>query len=168
MNELNDIRMRRYRNDLITGGAGYIFFGIWSVLKAAIQLIYFSDDIYAELLAYDDTIPLYAYKIALIVILAIASLIILLFHAYIGRSAIKFARESSRKKTFIVIAAILLLTSVYELIYIIWSRFADPNALGSDTSLAAILMQAATVYVLFDIMLKSVLLNKLRAEKAVT
>ena len=155
-------KSRRYKNNMIYSGMGYIVFGLWSAVKAFMTLT-MNPEVYKYLISEIDTeaVSESAVKLVTGILFAIVCIILLLIHVYIGRSAIRYAK-GKKKSTFflgvVVIAAILTIASI--------PGYFDPkNAALPDTgdsSFAAFFVDITMLFILFDILYSAVMLKRIK------
>ncbi len=150
INSQTQTRLRRLRSNLSESGTALILFGIWGVIRIVMELTMKSgtyetilDE--ADLLRYGELAHIVIGSILMTIIL-----LILIFHLYIGISAIRFGSGQKKKRGFIVLAFIAMIANLYsirgDLTNEITGRFQLDN-LGA----AAVIMDVAIAFVLFDI-----------------
>lgn len=163
MNSENEIKLRHYRTNLRNSGSGFIIFAFWGIIKflmiVTMKRQYFWDMIGMDPEAFyseSDRVLVFALGISAVLIFM---LIVLLIHLFIGIGAIKFGRGKSQKQRFFHVAVIMFVLSVLGLTYYI------PGLGGvktySDTILAAMLVDMATAYILFDMIHSTSMIKKL-------
>ena len=115
-NSENSIKLRQCKTELATAGAGYIIFGLWSVLKV-IMVAFLRDHALKELLE-DQTIApeeIPAVMAFLIVIIACATFVVLGMHFYVGIGAIKASR-GGKKRGYLIWARIFFVCNIIGLL----------------------------------------------------
>lgn len=157
MSDLTPARIRRAKGDLKISGLAYMAFGIWSILKVSIEmatgvLAPLNDDMFIE---YGNTVIF----ISLIITMFLISGFILVLHFYIGFSALRFSKDPGSSRKFLYWAIIILVFYVIEIPYLIFSLIflGDPS---QDTTIASILLEITTGFILFDLIKSGFLLRK--------
>ena len=161
----DNAKLRRYEDDLNVGGYGIIILGAWSVLKLIIQILSYYKEIgnLEEFVDYDKTLLFVAYVsvMAVIVLLALA---VFCVHLYIGRNAIKAAKGHTYKKGYYVWTVILLVFVVLGL-YFYKDSIRDLSKF--DTTIASIIVDLTTIYILGTIMAATRKIREIRPEEKV-
>lgn len=157
MSDITPTRLRRARGDLKISGLAYMAFGIWSILKIAIELATgivspISLDMYAE---YSSSIIF----ISLVIAMFIISGVILILHFYIGFSALRFVKNPRSSRKFLYTAIFILIFYLIEIPVLIFSVLFlnDPS---QDTTIASVLLEITTAFVLFDLIRSGFMLSK--------
>lgn len=125
LNDGRDIRLRRCRDALAISGGAVIFFSLWDILKIFIGFFlgqntisqFVSESIQnADISSYGAETEELARILLWVVTLAILgfiSLIVLLYHLYIGLNAFRVGRQTAKKKKrlYLVLAAFSMIGS---------------------------------------------------------
>ena len=158
---MNDdkVRLRRYEDDLYVGGLGIMVMGIWSVMKAVMQIFLSSDD-YSVPEIPDPTIRAVITAIVIAVIVVIMALI-LKVHFYIGLNAIRAAKGKNYKKGYFTAAVIMLV-----LLIISMNAYSDllEDIENIDTTIASILVDITTIYIFIIVLISADKIKKLRSK----
>ena len=154
------VKIRKYRDDLNVCGLSVIVLGVWSVVKAIIELFTeFKNDLNLEA----DTEAEKIFGVILVVLIfgGIAALIMWL-HLYVGLNAMKAARSQSHKKGYFGVCIFLCVLTVASLgTYL--EEFKDLGKI--DTTLAALLVDLTTIYIFTVIIISTYKMRKLGAEQ---
>lgn len=164
-NSENAIKLRRYKSELSTAGAGYIIFGVWSVLKV-IMLVFLRDHALKELLE-DQTIApeeIPAVMAFLIVIIACATFVVLGMHFYVGIGAIKASR-GSKKTGYLIWARIFFVCNIISLLTYAGNIRDLSNIEIQDTTIASFLVDLTVTMILFGMIRSTRQINELSKEK---
>ena len=155
------IKIRKYRDDLNVCGLSVIVLGVWSVVKAIIEMFTeFKNGLGLEA----DTEKEKVFSIILIVLVfgVIAGLIMWL-HLYVGLNAMKAARGQQHKKKYYPVCIILCALTIASLgTYL--EEFKKVDSI--DTTLAALLVDLTTIYIFIVVIISTYKLRKLSAEQA--
>lgn len=174
-NSATEIELRRRRNTLIIVGAGTIFFGVWSIVKTVGVFIFDKTRRMAVLKgmiesngeAWEDRY----YTIAIILAVIILAWD-LLFRAFIGWAAISEGRGKHRSVLYIVIACLMLWTSIWTITglssdyvkYLVQLTSETPESPGQDPSLSAIIIEITSFIMLAEMIHASIRVRKLTKE----
>ncbi len=109
---MNEIKLRKYRDNLITSGQASIIFSLWSILRFVLFIIFNPSDLEKFFMPFvEDGIPVYLIWIFLWIIFLAFFLIIFLVHLYVGMSAIKEAKKDKNKFLYLIIALLMMFAS---------------------------------------------------------
>ena len=100
INSESRVELRRFCKNLEIAGNGYILFGVWSVVKIFMMLT-MNSRIMKDLIdsaGVVDRVSEHTMTLILIAIFAVISMVILILHLFIGRSAIKYSRGRKKRK----------------------------------------------------------------------
>ncbi|WP_034444076.1 hypothetical protein [Butyrivibrio sp. AE2032] len=155
--------LRRHEDNLNVCGMGIIILGAWDVLKVIMQLLLESKEMFQfdlEATEEEKAITLVV-LIAIIAIFILLSALIFLFHVYIGRNAMKEAKGQPFKKGYFVWAVILLVLSLLGTL-----SYADEikEAEVLSTTIASIIVDLTSIYILATLVISSRKVKALRAE----
>ena len=165
INSEERIQSRRYKNNMIYSGMGFIVFGAWTAVRSFMTLT-MNPEVYAYLTESLDRESFSEPMMKLVIGLIFAMFIIalLLVHVYIGRSAIKYAKGKKKSKFFIVFT---VLTAIYMIISI--DDYFDPAIAEGldtgDTGLAAFFVDMTMLFMLVDMLYSAFRLWRLKAKK---
>ena len=143
-NSENEIQLRRFNNNLAGCGSGYILFGLWSVIKTIMEVL-FNKNYAEELVKGVDVTPeqMIIFRIIEDIIIVLLLTLVILVHLYVGRGAIRYSRGSN-KKAFLVFAALAFIVNLV-LMPGYYQSFKD----GTEKIDTIIVSAAADVMVLF-------------------
>ena len=158
-------KLRRYEDDLNVCGFGIILLGAWSALKLNIQILSHAKEILKleQFVEYDGTILFLSFAIAMVLIV-ILSLLVWWPHFYIGRNAMKAAKGQPYKMGYVAWAVILLVLSVLG---ILSYKDSIQDLLNIDTTIASLLVDLTTVYILGTIVVATRKIREIKSEKQV-
>ncbi len=156
--------LRRYEDDLTVGGFGVAILGAWDVLKVFIQMLMEAKETFAMDGIEDEGKIVAAISIIVVIaLLLLISFIILKLHFYIGLNAAKAAKGQPYKKGYYTAAVILLVLSIIGMS----SYIDDIRDLDSiDTTIASILVDLTSIYVLVTVITATGKVRALRAKPA--
>ena len=177
-NSATEIELRRRQNTLIIVGAGTILFGVWSIVKT-VGLLYFDKArrmavlkgmIEANGAVWEDRYYTFAVILA-VVVLAWD----LLFRSFIGWAAISEGMGKHRSVLYIVIACLMLWTSIWTitglsteyvkyLTQLTSLTSETPGAPGKDPSLSAVIIEITSFIMLAEMIHASIRVRKLNRE----
>lgn len=150
------------RENLYHSGAGYIIFGIWSLMKMFIVATMQENDLAAYLRSTDISDEERQITVIVTVVFAVvATLFTIGCHLWIGSGAIRYARGKSSKKTYVILSVIGIVLSLAAAPLYFWdydeARMIPPD----DTSIASILVDITVVFVFFDMIISTSRIDKL-------
>ena len=157
MSEISVAKIRRAKGDLRISGLAYMAFGIWEVLKVAIEIGTGIIDPFgfAGLNQYDaDVIFLSA-----LIILVFLSAIILTLHFYVGFSSMRFSKDPTTSRHFLNVSLLLTLYYCIELPFMLYGSFTLDRSVD-DTTIASILFELTSIFILTDIIRSGRILKK--------
>ena len=154
------VKIRKYRDDLNVCGLSVIVLGVWSVVKAIIELFTeFKNDLTLE--ADTEAERIFGYVLIILLFGVIAALIMWL-HLYVGLNAMKAARGQPHKKKYFAACIILCVLTIASL----GTYFEDFKDLEKiDTTSAALLVDLTTIYIFIVVIISTYKLRKLGAEQ---
>ncbi len=158
-------KLRRYEDDLNVCGFGIILLGAWSVLKLNIQLLSYAKEILKleKFEEYDRSVFFVSFALA-IVLFVVLSLLVCWPNYYIGRNAMKAAKGQAYKKGYFTWTVILLVLSVLGLIPYKDSIMDLSNI---DITIASLLVDLTTIYILGTILVATRKIREIKAEKQI-
>ena len=153
--------MRKYQHTLHICGMMVIIFGLWSVAKTVLCLV-FSDQVREVLFGeYPDLIQ----RVILYIIMAVFVGIDFLIRLYVGMSAM--AEAGGRKKRFfyIIVAFIIFVLSVISFCTVVYSSIYDESYYLSklDVIISGV-VELTCAYNLFELLYNSIRLRRLKKE----
>ncbi len=174
-NSATEIELRRRQNTLIIVGAGTILFGVWSIVKT-VGLFYFDKArrmavlkgmIEANGAVWEDRYYTFAVILA-VVVLAWD----LLFRSFIGWAAISEGMGKHRSVLYIVIACLMLWTSIWTITglsteyvkYLTQLNSLTSETPGKDPSLSAVIIEITSFIMLVEMVHASIRIRKLNRE----
>ena len=152
--------LRKYEDDLHVSGTGVIVMGAWSVVRVIIELIVNPKEYFEPV--DDDPVVRVITVIVMIAFIALLIAIVLKIHLYIGLNAIKDARGEEHKKRYCTGTVIYTVFSVAALA--LYKDDLVNNLEHIDTTIAEILVDLTTIYILIVVVLSSSKIRKLREE----
>ncbi len=171
MEDITEIKkiIKKCESNIVISGTWFVLFGLWSVLKLVISMIYSEDGIRKILgeMEFDTEFD----KVVIVLGFIIFAIIILTVHAYIGMKAISYGRGRKRRKFFLFVAGGVLALTVWG----IPSYFKDCQeghviSMIDDTKIAAMLVDLVVLYILLDMIISVIRLGiynrKLREKEA--
>ena len=160
-NSENSIKLRQCKTELATAGAGYIIFGLWSVLK--VVLIVFLRDGTLKKLLEDQSIPPEDIPVVtafLFGILGVAAIVVIGLHFYVGIGAIKASR-GGKKKGYLIWARIFFVFDILALLGY-GGQFRDLSNIGiQDTTIASFLVDLTVTLLLLGMIRSARLIKEL-------
>lgn len=164
MDEEKLAEVRRYNRNIEISGAAIIGYGIWTSLKFFFPMLLGTAKIADVLEIPPDEAELYAGVVIASTVIVLGGAFLL--HYLLGRAAIKFAR-GTKKSTFFVYWAVLLL------LFNIASLFAYPETIRNikkfsdvDTVVATLMVDITLIFILFDLIVSTYRLKKLRKQES--
>lgn len=154
---IDKLKLRKYEDDLNVSGSGIIIMGAWSVIRVLIELFLGTKD---SVIFEADSPGKKALRIAVAaVVIIILSLIIMKVHLYIGMNASRAAKGRPHKKGYFAAAIIIFILSVCSL-YFYKEEIRDLDNI--DTTIASILVDLVTIYLLFTIIFSTLQIKKIK------
>ncbi len=150
--------IRRWRSNLAISGLAYIGLGIWNSLKTL--LFYFSNrDDFEHALIFNlfDASEDFGYR-TMLATLVVALLFNLLFHCYVGFSALAEAQGRRRGKVYLLIAIFQVVMSLVTMVSFIAGN-QDSNPI--DSFIPGIIELTST-FAVFDVAISSIRLRRLQ------
>lgn len=162
INSHNSIELRRMQDNLVHAGAGYIVFGVWSLIKLFMMMTMQSE--YTEML--NDSLGDDPEERAfLLIITAVFFFVVVAFtiwiHLWIGRGAMRYGRGLSRKKTFVVLSVIGIVINILALPMYFWDFVNGTQARTDDTTIASILVDITVNFIFLDMIVSTARIDRL-------
>ncbi len=163
-NSANSIKLRQCKTELATAGAGYIIFGIWSVLKV-IMVAFLRDNTLQTLLESQEIDPeeYPAVMAFLVLILACGAIAVLGLHFYVGIGAIKASR-GGKKKGYLIWARIFFVCNIIGLLSYARNIGDLSNIKIQDTTIASFLVDLTVTMLLWGMIRSNKLIKELSKE----
>lgn len=157
MNGITVANIRRAKGDLKISGLAYMAFGIWEVLKVAIEIGTGIIDPFgfAGLDQYDVKVIFLTALISLFFL----SAIILTLHFYVGFSSMRFSKDPTTSRHFLNVSLLLTLYYCIELPFMLYGSFTLDQSVD-DTTIASILFELTSIFILIDIIRSGRILKK--------
>ena len=152
-------KLRRYKNNLITGGRGLIAFGMWNTFKVLISILTGETDLHAQLEDASNSMGDASGVLgigAVVLSYLILMLPVLIMYIYTGSSAYKEGMGIKKKSFYLFVAAIMILTNSFEIILYIVGAISDEFEFLLS-SIPSILIDITTLLLLVDIMYSAVM-----------
>ncbi len=160
--------IRRYKSNIIISGRAILIFGVWTIIKVAMSLLWGDDVIQALTSDFDPNLPeeirFLATIVALIVLLLIFILMFLI-HLYIGGSAIRYGNSIGKpvkKKKGFLVAAALLFCSVLVLLPSYF--YFGGKWQVSDTNIASFIADVTLLIAIADLFISCWKVSKIEKE----
>lgn len=157
MSEITVANIRRAKGDLRISGLAYMAFGIWEILKVAIEIGTGIIDPfgYAGLEQYDVKVVFLSALFSLFSI----SAIILALHFYVGFSSLRYSKDPTTSKRFLNLAMLLVLYYVVEIPYLFYTMFTLDQRVN-DTTIASIMFELTSLFILINVISSGRILKK--------
>lgn len=167
-NNENDLKIRRYKNQLMMSGFGCILLGGWSAIRMILSVYLEKDKILdalrnaADRSIYEsvdaktaDTVLFFTYLGMTVFILIISFLI----HFYVGRCAVREGRDGRKRNFYLVIAGLFLLSIVISYIGIGDKNIADSaeEAISKNADVVTYVLDASMAFTFLDMLFSAVL-----------
>ena len=157
-----DRKLRKYQNLLVNAGSGVILFAVWSVAKMNLYLGisgFFLDEVYK----FAEEFGIGKKFFAGFLFAAVTGVLIwqLSTRLYIGINAVKEGKGTSRGWVYLVVAALLLITDVQAFFGMIKPGTYD----GTLTAIGGLCVEAASLYVLVELLISGIQVKLLRKKK---
>lgn len=167
-NDPKEIQIRRYRDTLIVVGNGIILFGIWSMVKLLGSFFLLKDETIAAMRMVGgegmeelpDPVVFYI-TLAMVVLFM---LIILAIRTYVGLSAISEGRGKKRRRLYLPIAVIMIISGISSFFTNFFSVSEEPTygALSQDTTISGLIIELTSVIMLTEMVVSAVRIRQLR------
>lgn len=164
-NEPEQIEIRKSQNTLIVVGSGIVLFSIWSMVKFLSMLFLLRNETVAGVMSIagpvegiSDRAAFWVIAIVTIVIMSFIS-----FRIYVGLSAIAEGRGKRRGYLYIIIAMIMIISSVWYL-FIGFTTSEAPEQLGAFTrnqSISTLIIDATSMIMLIQMVISAIKIKKL-------
>lgn len=156
-----ETELRRKQISLVTLGTGTILFGGWSVLRG---LLYFWQGPTIDFGDYTDPRMALTVKIVFFLIVALLMLADSGLRIYIGRAARAEGMRGKTSRLYLVLAAVLLATSLSGDVYSLYALFAGKLADQSRLELlVSLLVDLTSSILLAELIVTARRIRKLRA-----
>ncbi len=157
---MDERKLRKYRNNLISSGQASIIFSLWSILRFCLFVIlnpqevgkYFED-------VQEDEIPVIVIWIAFWAIIILFFLIIFLFHYFVGKSAIIEARKNKDKYVYLIFALLMLALCAFSVNSTVRGKSESTNM---DVAAVSVIMDITSMFIYTDIIFSSIVTKVLR------
>ncbi len=150
-----EAKLRKYRNNLITGGFAIILLSLWDAAKLVISL--FLDTTYkeslSELFDMDDTF-LFVLEVLVFVIFYG---IVIFFNIFTGLTAIAVGKGKKRKPVYLVIGIIVFFIDIYS----VYSSITDMVGMTFDINIAGIILDLTSAVATADLFISSIMVYRL-------
>ena len=143
-------KIKKCESDILICGLGVMVFGLWSVLKFIIEMLYGNLDYLEEINEGDP-------QIRVLVMLGVAffvSAFILGIHTYIALKAFRYVNGPRRKKGFLVLVVILAIVTAINIPD--YFRNDAGKFIIDDTIVAAALVDVTLFYILCDLVYSAI------------
>ncbi len=151
--------LRRYEDDLNICGMGAVIMGVWSIIRICMQFMLNPPD-----LGISDEDPETAIFVMLFMAIGATVILVMILgiHLYIGINAMKVAQRKKYKKKYFAVTIIALVINAVSMI----SYKDSLSDLGHiDTTIASMLVDLVTIYILVIIIRSELKVRKLRLEQ---
>ena len=160
MNEEQTVRFRRYSKNVVSGGSAVILLSVWTLIKTLIIVVQNWDALLKETGLEEISQEWVQVTVGLVLVGIYA--VIVLVHVGLGISAIRYGRGKKKKRWFLILAVLLLALTVFGMP----SYFREYDTTVQDTSIAAFLADATTIFVLIDLIYSSIRMKQLENQTA--
>ncbi|MBQ6438609.1 MAG: hypothetical protein IJJ06_00555 [Mogibacterium sp.] len=167
-NDIDHILIRRSENTLIVVGTGTILFSVWTVVKTLGMLFLLKDESVAAVRkAVDESGFKLSDQSIFYIVLVVTLIIMILFLAvriFIGLSAISEGRGSRRRKGYLVLAVIMIITSITAAAVNLFSaKSQEPLVvLSNDASISAHIVEFTSVVMLVELVFSAMRIRRVR------
>ena len=159
INSESRVELRRFCKNLEIAGNGYILFGVWSVVKIFMMLT-MNSRIMKDLIdsaGVVDRVSEHTLKLILIAIFAAISMVILILHLFIGRSAVRYSKGRKKRRGFLVVTAIIAVILILGIPSDLKDEYGNPV-----TNTASALADLTVVFISVDMIYSALKTGKLR------
>lgn len=152
-------RYRKYQKNVEIGGKAIIIFGVWSIIKFIASVLLGQQSL-RDLLGIDPNYP-EQFMFVLVVIMIVLLALTMVWHAYIGVSAIKYAQGLKKSRFFLVWAALMLVVTVCSI-----PGYFDPsnNPESLDTVIVSVLVDLSMSFALLDMIYSSFMMTRIKRQ----
>ena len=155
-----EVRLRKYKKNLVTSGWGVIVFCVWDIVKyISTFFIKSSYSEYLEEFLPGDDKALYAF--AMFFTLIILGLILFL-HAFVGKCAIQVGQGKRHRLNYIPVAIILVLMTLFSFV----TGIVEINSMPLDLSIASLILDSTMLVALMDLLISSFKVRSLEKQTA--
>ncbi len=160
MDEDTKARMRRYNRNIEISGLVVIVYGFWTVIKFLIPVIIGTSKVF-QLLEMD---PQEYEEDKWIIFLILVGLfgVMILSHYFLGRMAISYARGKRNKIGFLILAVIILVSTVTFLPEYLTEIQTLKTFEDWDNIIAEFMVDMTLIFVLCDMVISTFRVRKLR------
>ena len=156
-----ETELRRTQISIHTLGTGIILFGAWSLLRA---LLYLWTSQGLELDGEFTAAGLVFVKVLSYFMIGLVLLGDLWLRVYIGRCAAEEARRDVRKKTYLVLSAVILLINVAATVFSLYALFTDfSDEQPTLYNVISLLLDLFSTVILAELLVTVRRIRKLRA-----
>ncbi|MBO4904291.1 MAG: hypothetical protein J5367_03625 [Lachnospiraceae bacterium] len=163
INSVSSVGLRRYSNNLVIAGRGYILFGFWSVVKVFMMMT-MQQELMQKILSSVGSSELSkeAAIIITVITVSIMGLVVLCIHLYIGMAAIRYGKGTKRRRGFVVWGVIISAIMIIDIpLY-----FTDNSVQTYSSTVASIIVDMTEVFIFSDMLYSSHMLKRLRKEES--
>ena len=154
-----DAKTRQMEIDLMTLGTGVILFGLWSIVRTALTLFIFDDEI-KELVEPEMRTPVYIF------VFVFMSLVALLL-VYTGFTARSVGKGKQKSILYLIVGGFSILIYLLSIIIGISSIFTE-NDQGLLSMIASLLIDVTSIVCTLQMMIYGIRLRRIRKAEAVT
>ena len=166
MNSETDIKLRSFKNNLAIGGRGYIFFGIWIVVKLLLELI--MGDLKFDLLveeSVENGVERSFAIVCTVIVLFILFAIIINIHLMVGKNAVRFGKNQNNRKRFYIYTSIVALINIVGLAAYPIGIVTGKSTINL-TFIASLMVDLSMVFILINLFYSAIMIEKLIKQKS--
>ena len=152
--------LRKYEDDLNVSGTGVIIMGAWGIVRVLMEIFLGAKD--QLKLEEEDPVIIMAGMAVVFAIVVLIAVIVMKVHLYIGLNAMRAAKGRKYKKGYFAATVIILILSVAGMTSY-REKLQDLNNI--DTTVAAILVDLTTIYILGVIIRSSLKIKELKGKE---
>ena len=156
------IKLRKSSKNVVINGLGVLMFGAWSFIKIVLMYLYKPE--YSSLLFRNIYSEMGSLKIIYLILAALLAAFGSWFHFFIGIQAMKYGKDKSDKKGFLVLAAILLLGTMLSVAISIVSIFLNKP---DDEFLVSVMADVTLIVLLIDLFYSTFTVSKIRKKGSI-
>ena len=157
-----EAQIRKYRKNLTIAGAGTILFGLWQCMKIWILMIWNRHRIDAFLMDVENEAPSRFESTLFMIITLCIYLLFFVINLFIGVKAIRCGKDGKSSIILLLVTAAYFILSVIGLPYYFTSQ---EDAVISDTSFAAFLVELTFTLTLFEIVYSAIKISLLEKKE---
>ena len=161
-NSESEIKLRRFRSNLASGGRSYIIFGLWSVVKLLLLTVWGEDGVEPALeeLAVELEVSKGFIILVTVIVMLLIFAIIMIVHVVVGLNAIRFSKGKNNKKRFYIFTVITTLITLLG-----FAQYSGNITSGvtkvDELFIASVVVDASMAFILIDMVYSAIMIGKL-------